>query len=150
MDVTLLPIDPATDHALATAPDIAPIRALQAFMAVQPAQVRLEVRNHFTDGLYARELRVPAGVLLVGALHRTRHLFVLTQGSIVVNDGSGPKELQAPYTCETQPGVKRAITALTDAVMMTFHVTAETDLAKIEAAVIVPETELPNAVGDVR
>lgn len=150
MDVTLLPIDPASDHALAANPDIAPIQALQAFLAVQPEQVRLEVRHHFTDGLYARELCVPAGVVLVGALHRTRHLFVLTQGHIVVNDGTGAKELHAPYTCETQPGIKRAITALTDAVMMTFHVTAETDLAKIEAAVIIPETELPNAVGDVR
>lgn len=150
MDVTSLPIDPATDHALATAPSIAPIQALQAFMAVQPEQVKLEVRHHFTAGLYARELIVPAGVLLVGALHRTRHLFVLTQGTIVVNTGDGPQEISAPYTCETLPGIKRAITALTDARMMTFHVTEETDLAKIEAAVIVPEPDLPSAVEAVR
>lgn len=150
MDVTQLPISEATDQALRTNPALAPIQALQAFMAREPEQVKLEVRHHFTAGLYARELCVPAGVVLVGALHRTRHLFVLLQGTIVVNDGSGPREVSAPSITETQPGIKRAIHALTDARMVTFHVTEETDMDKIEAAVCVPEPDLPSAAEAVR
>lgn len=150
MDITQRAIDPAQDQALACAPAIAPIQALQAFMAVQPEQIKLAVRHHFTAGLYARELTVPAGVMLVGALHRTQHLFVLLQGTIIVNDGSGPREVSAPSISETQPGIKRAIHALTDARLVTFHVTEETDLAKIEAAVCVPEPDLPSAAEVVR
>ena len=36
--------------------------------------VELETKHHFSDGLYARELFIPAGVCLVGALHKTTHL----------------------------------------------------------------------------
>lgn len=149
MDVTQLPIDPATDHALVTAPAIAPIQALQAAMTEGLAASAIEaapagaitVAHHFTAGLYARELSLAAGVCVVGKLHRTRHLFVLTQGEVLIDDGTGLQRLIAPATVETLPGIKRAIFAVTDATMMTFHVTEETDLAKIEAAVIVPESD---------
>lgn len=147
MDVTLLPIDSTTDHTLATSPVIAPIQALQAALThgiasgaiAEAAPESMAVAHHFVPGLYARELFLAAGVVIVGKLHRTRHLFVLTHGTIRIDDGTGLQELTAPAVCETVPGIKRAILALTDAVMMTFHVTEETDLTKIEAAVIVPE-----------
>lgn len=148
MDVTLLPIDAATDHALATAPAIAPIQALQVAMQKEaPAAELIEqlvTTNHFfTEGLYVRELVMREGSCIVGALHRTRHLFLLTQGRILIEDGEGSREMQAPEMVETLPGAKRVIIALTDASMLTFHVTDETDPEVIELAITVPEDGLP-------
>ncbi len=52
---------------------------IQDLMLSMP-QAETETRHHFADGIYARELFIPAGVCLVGALHKTNHLFTVSQG----------------------------------------------------------------------
>jgi len=94
-------------------------------------QIDLEVIHHFSPGMYARELRIPAGVMLAGALHRTSHLHVLSQGQIMVNNWNDVSLLTAPYTGETKAGDKRIITALEYSVFTTFHATDLTDVDEI-------------------
>jgi len=47
--------------------------------------------------------------------------------------------VEAPYIVETQPGIKRVVYAETDTVMITFHVTNETDIEKIAEQILVQE-----------
>ena len=99
-------------------------------------QAETETRHHFADGIYARELFIPAGVCLVGALHKTNHLFTVSQGECVAVTHEGREEIKAPYMGQTQPGMKRVIYAITDTVWTTFHVTEETDVANIAEQII--------------
>ena len=99
-------------------------------------QVEIATVHRFTDGIYAREITIPEGVCLVGARHKTRHFFIVSQGECIINDGYNITTLEAPYMGITEPGTKRAITALYDTVFTTFHVTDKTDVDEIEADII--------------
>ena len=102
--------------------------------------VELNVQHHFSDGLYARELFIPAGVCLVGALHKTRHMYMVVSGKCRVSSQYGNQEIVAPFMGETLPGTKRVIYAETDCVWVTYHPTELTDLDEIEKALLVEES----------
>jgi hypothetical protein len=91
----------------------------------------LPITHHFADGIYAREMFIPAGAVLTGAVHKTTHMCILSKGHVRVATEDGPVELIAPATLIAQPGAKRAIYALEDSVWTNIHATNETDLDKI-------------------
>ena len=128
-------------------PTRAQIEELEREIAALPGAVfELETVHHFAPGLYARELRIPAGTVLTGKIHKTTHINVVSAGEITVWTEEGMKRVRAPYTFVSQPGTKRAGLAHTDTVWTTFHVTQETDLAKIEAECIEPSDNLLGVV----
>lgn len=99
------------------------------------------VKHHFAPGLYAREILIPAGFVIVGKIHRHAHINTISKGRVVVATEFGTQELVAPCTFVSQPGTKRAVVAQEDTIWTTYHPTEETDLAKIEAHVIAPTFE---------
>jgi quercetin dioxygenase-like cupin family protein len=105
------------------------------------------VYHHFSDGVYLRELVVPAGTVLVGKLHKTRHMLLITRGRIQCKTDAGMVDLVAGDIIETQPGTKRVLLAYEDSVMVTVHVTDKTDLAEIEKDVIEPEVPAIEGAG---
>ena len=101
--------------------------------------VKCDVRHHFSDGLYARELFIPAGVCLVGAMHKTKHLYTVVQGKCKVVSNFESIEIEAPFMGETVPDTKRVIYAITDCVWITYHPTELTDVDEIAKAILKPE-----------
>ena len=118
------------------------IAKLQEAMQKQE-QVDCPVNHYFSDGIYARELIIPAGSCVVGAKHKTRHFFLVVKGECLIADDGGCIRAEAPFITETTEGTKRAITAITDTILMTFHVTEETDIEKIGDEILEPEGCLP-------
>lgn len=99
------------------------------------------VKHHFAPGLYAREIFIPAGHVVVGKIHRHAHVNTISKGRVVVATEFGTHELVAPVTFVSQPGTKRAVVAQEDTIWTTYHPTNETDLEKIEEHVIAPSFE---------
>lgn len=97
--------------------------------------------HHFCDGMYARELFIPAGFALVGKMHASRNFFVLVKGTLILATPNGPMSITAPYMSVTEPGDKRAGYAVTDCVCLNFHSNPddEQDLAVLESRYITPE-----------
>lgn len=119
------------------------IEAAERKLAAMDSRImELPVVNHFLPGMYARELHIPAGVMLTGKIHKTAHMNVLSKGTITVWTEGGMKELSAPHSFMSQPGTKRIGLAHTDCIWTTFHFTFETDLDRIEAEVIEPSDNL--------
>lgn len=114
------------------------IYKLQSLM-LKGDTIELETRHHFSDGLYARELFIPAGVCLVGALHKTRHLYTVVKGKCRVATQFENIEIKAPFMGETIPNTKRVIYAETDCVWITYHPTELTSVEEIEKAILEPE-----------
>ena len=134
----LLPHDPAQVRAL--------IGRMEAALRQHPDAVcgdaALPVTHTFADGCYIRELFVPKGTVYVGKIHRASHPRFLLQGAVLVVTEAGGRELcTAPSYLITPAGTKRCGLALEDTVIVTVHVTQETDLAKIEAELIAPDYE---------
>ena len=109
-------------------------------MLEQP-QVEIEPTHYFADGIYAREIVIPAGTLLTGKIHRTRHLNIVSKGKIAVVTEDGQKIIEAPCTFVAEAGTKRVGFALEDTVWTTIHASKETDLEKLETELIAPSFE---------
>jgi len=107
------------------------IFALESLMREQP-QVSLPVFHHFSHGVYARELHIPAGVMLTGEIHKLENLNILSKGEMSVMTEKGMLRVQAPFTVVSPPGTKRIAYAHTDCVWTTIHGTFEKDLKIIE------------------
>jgi len=116
------------------------ILALEQLMLDQP-QVEIEPTHYFADGIYAREIVIPAGTLLTGKIHRTRHLNIVSKGKIAVVTEDGQKIIEAPCTFVAEAGTKRVGFALEDCVWTTIHASQETDLEKLETELIAPSFE---------
>lgn len=113
------------------------IRDFEHELAKLP-QLDLETEHHFADGLYGRELRIPAGTALTGKVHAGKHINVM-YGDITVWTDDGMKRLTGWHVLVSAPGTKRVGYAHADTVWMTVHASEETDLKKLEAELIVPE-----------
>lgn len=129
-------------------PSLADICQLQAAMQQLP-QVDLPVEHTFLPGQYVRTLRMPAGSMVVGKRHRHRHLLVVT-GHVTVRTEDGMVELVGTHVVDSMPGMKRAIYAHADSVLITTHLTEETDLERIEAYVIMPDDAMLKIEGETK
>lgn len=105
--------------------------AAEVFLKEQP-QVQLKTIHHFSKGVYAREIHIPAGVVLTGEIHKFKNLNILSQGRMQVLTESGVEEVEAPFTIISPAGTKRIAYTLTKCVWTTVHGTDETDINKIE------------------
>lgn len=102
------------------------VNAIEAAMKQAP-QVELPVQHYFSPGVYARYLFIPAGVILVGKIHKYENLNILAQGKIAVLIDNRVKEIQAPFVVVSPPGTKRIAKAITDCVWITVLGTEEKD-----------------------
>ena len=106
------------------------VERLESIIETMP-QAECKIVNYFVPGLYAREMTIPKGVVLTGAIHKTEHLSVISKGTIEFTTDEGVLVVSAPYTFVSKPGAKRAGHAIEETVWTTFHVTDETDLEKL-------------------
>lgn len=109
--------------------------AMENLMRQYP-QIELKVIHHFSKGVYARELHIPAGVILTGEIHKFENLNILSKGKIEVLTEKGMQEVEAPFTVVSPAGTKRIARAITDCVWTTVHGTDENDLNIIEKTFI--------------
>lgn len=79
--------------------------------------------NHFiADGMYARELLIPAGAFAIGEIQKERHISVIARGEItMLNDHGGYTRVRAPFTVINEPGVRKCGYAHEDTVWTTVH-----------------------------
>jgi hypothetical protein len=113
----------------------AKVFAAEAFMKTQP-QLDLKVVDYFSEGIYARELHIPAGTLLTGEIHKFRNLNILSAGSMSVLTEDGMKRVSAPFTIVSPSGTKRIAYAHTDCIWTTVHGTYETNVDEIKRTFI--------------
>lgn len=86
---------------------------LERVMLALP-QADCPVRHYFAPGLYAREMTIPQGVTVTGAVHKTEHLIVVSMGRLRISTDVGWRDVSAGETLTCQPGMKNAVHALED------------------------------------
>jgi len=117
------------------------IFALQDAVAKIP-QFDFPLQHSFIDGVYVRTIFIPAGMVIVGKIHKHSHANILSKGKVsVMTEDGGLEVLEGPLTMTSPAGCKRAVYAHTDTTWTTIHRTDETDLEKIEDWVIAKSYE---------
>ena len=96
-------------------------------------QVDCPVRHYFAPGLYAREMTIPAGTVVTGAVHKTENLIAVSMGRLRIVTEDGTREVQAGDTLTCKAGMKNAVVALEDSRWTNFmaNPTNETDADKL-------------------
>lgn len=102
----------------------------------QMPQIKIPVQHYFSQGVYAREITIPAGVTLTGDIHKFTQLNILSKGRMQVYTEEGIREVEAPFTVVSPPGTKRIAHTLTECVWTTIHGTDLTDVDEIEKVFI--------------
>jgi hypothetical protein len=106
------------------------VKALQNELSKLPQYEPL-TKHTFHGGMYCREVWRPAGVLIVGKVHKKEHFYMVVYGTVAITTDDGVKSITGPCLLNSMPGTKRAVYAETDALCMTFH---RTDSATVEEA----------------
>jgi quercetin dioxygenase-like cupin family protein len=113
-------------------------------MSAQPFAAQFEalggdLRHHMPDdgsGVYIKETRIPAGVKLDMHVHSFTHKSVLASGRVRVTVGPQVRELEGPAVLTVREGVPHAVEAITPAVWLCIHATAESDADNIDHALV--------------
>jgi quercetin dioxygenase-like cupin family protein len=141
---------PSPNDAAALAASHAALDRLERAMREQPP-LEIEPVHRFAPGLYAREITVPPGGLITGKIHRFAHLNIVSKGRIFVwTAEEGVREIVAPFSFVAPAGTRRLGLAVEETVWTTIHPTAETDLEKLEAELIVPHDSTLTAQEDLK
>jgi quercetin dioxygenase-like cupin family protein len=99
----------------------------------QMPQVELELKHYFAQGLYAREMFIPKGILLTGLIHKQSQLVFVLKGDITIATEIGHKRFTAGETVVSPAGIKRAGYAHEDTIVTTVLGTHLTDPEQIKA-----------------
>ena len=96
----------------------------------------LNIEHHFSDGVYAKEMRIPAKHYVRKHVHDYSHLSVLASGVVTVRMNGRSHRYKAPACIAISAGVEHVIEAVTDAVWYCIHATEETDPDKVDQALL--------------
>lgn len=109
------------------------ILKLEEFITNECEPCEIEWVHRFAPGVYTREMIVEEDTLITGAIHKTEHISILLEGSLLVPTDDGDSVVvEAPRVEICQPGVKRAGIALERVRWITVHPTDEQDIETLE------------------
>ena len=80
------------------------------------------LEHSFADRIYVRQMSIPSGAVLTGVIHKYKHPLFLLSGEIkIFTEDGGSETLKAPVSIISIAGTKRAIHAITDAILVSCH-----------------------------
>lgn len=95
--------------------------------------------HKFADGIYVREIFIPAGMYIVGKIHKHKHPNFLLSGTVdVITESGGEERLTGPMAIISEAGTKRALRTITDVRWVTVHLNESNtrDIKKLEDEII--------------
>lgn len=124
---------------------------IEAEMLKAPQEI-FPVEHIHADGIYAREIKIPKGALVMGAIHKTEHVNVISQGEITILTEDGVRKIKAPCTILSRPGTKKLGYAHEDTVWTTFHSnpTNKTNVADIEEDLVAKTFDDPDLIKNMK
>jgi hypothetical protein len=124
------------------------VETLQQELSKLP-QYEPETKHYFHGGMYCREVFRHAGVLVVGAVHKKEHFYIIVSGTVQITDGEGnAQEVTGPHLFQSKPGTKRAVYAVTDTLCMTFHATEAKTVEEAEAELVENDLDSMYSLGN--
>ena len=82
---------------------------------------QIPINHFFMDGVYIRKMTMYQGYIVIGAIHKHKHMCFLLEGHLSVASSSGVKEYVAPCYIISEPGEKRILYAHKDSYWYNTH-----------------------------
>lgn len=108
-------------------------------------QVHIPVEHRFAEeeGLYAREIVIPAGTLMTGRVHKHQHVSIMISGDMTVLTETGMQRVSGYHCWICPPGTKRVGYAHKETRWITIHHTEHMQAEGIEDVLCEPMQALP-------
>lgn len=92
------------------------------------------------DGVYMKEIRLPAGKELFNHKHTFTHKSILAAGEAIVKvEGKQDCHVTGPVVLTIEKGLQHSVVALTDVTWFCIHASEETDPEKIDHTLVKEE-----------
>lgn len=130
----------------AKTPSRAQIDTIEAGLLQLP-QVEIPVEHRFAEqeGLYAREIVIPAGTLMTGRVHKNQHVSIMISGDMTVLTETGMQRVKGYHCWICPPGTKRVGYAHSETRWITVHHTEHMMPEGIEDVLCEPMQVLPSS-----
>ena len=102
-------------------------------------EIDLGIQHHFSSGVYAKEMHIPAGFVVGSHAHSYDHLSLLSQGKVIVKTDNTEQQYTAPAVITIKKETNHEIHAIEDTVWFCIHATEETDPSKVDEVLIMKE-----------
>jgi quercetin dioxygenase-like cupin family protein len=96
-------------------------KACQALPDGERMECSPPVEHIFMEGVYCRQITLPADSLVVGRIHRFEHISILSKGRVTVFTEHGTQEISAPASWVSPAGTKRVVLAHEESIWTTVH-----------------------------
>ena len=106
-------------------------------------QVDCPLKHHFLPGVYVREIFMPAGSIVIGKIHKTRHFNIIQKGKVMLISEHDKKILEGPCTFVSEAGIQKLLYIYEDTVWSTVHLTENTSLESLESELIEQDDSYP-------
>ena len=106
------------------------------------------VAHLFGGGVYLKETRIPAGMVLVQHKHEHDHLSYLATGMVELQVDGIKRTVCGPVGLTIEAGKHHGIKALTDALWLCIHATDCEDENEVDRVLIVPSDENMQAIAE--
>lgn len=115
----------------------AQIMALKDRLLSMPGEhVEMPVEHQFATGMYMRKLFIKKGTVLVGKIHKQECMNIVASGDISVLTETGSMRCGAGFTVTSPAGIQKLGYAHEDTVFINVFLTDETDIEKLEEALV--------------
>jgi hypothetical protein len=97
-------------------------------------EVDCPVKHGFANGVYLREIFMPAGTYVIGKEHNTEHFNIILKGQAYVLMNDDVQLITAPCTFVSEAGTRKVLVVLEDMIWQTTHVNPDntTDIEELE------------------
>ena len=99
---------------------------------------KFKYKHTFADSIYVREMTIEKGEVIMGAIHKHLHVWILLSGHITVLTEDKLEEYKAPCTVLSEPGVKRIIYGNEESIFTNVHKnpTNTEDIKELEKQIV--------------
>lgn len=96
----------------------------------------LNIAHHFSSGVYARQMHLPAGHYAQSHKHHFDHLSILASGRVTLEVDGVAAIHEGPACLQIEADTIHTITAITDSVWFCIHATNVTEVDQIDHTLI--------------
>jgi len=99
---------------------------------------KFKYKHTFADSIYVRQMTIEKGEVIIGAIHKHLHVWILLSGHITVLTEDKLEEYKAPCTVLSEPGVKRVIFGNEESIFTNVHKnpTNTEDIKELEKEIV--------------
>ena len=99
---------------------------------------KFKYKHTFADGVYVRQMTIAEDEMIIGAIHKHLHVWILLSGHITVLTNGELEEYKAPCTVLSEPGVKRVIYGNEESIFTNIHKnpTNTEDIKELEKQIV--------------